>query len=330
MKTLVIGGSGFVGSRLISEFDNLDDIINFDKNNSPFFQKITVIGDIRNKEQLDNVFSNNAIESVVLLAAEYRDDVSPVSLYHDVNVKGTENVLDVMEKYEVKNLFFTSSVSVYGLNKDNPDESHEVDPFHYYGVSKWDGEKAIRKWYNKNPVGKSVTILRPTVIFGERNRGNVYNLLRQIVSGRFVMIGKGTNKKSMSYVGNISAFIKYASNNFHTSYKVFNYADKPDYSMNDLVYQIEKSLGKKIPSTKLPYWLGYSIGKVFDLLSHMFNKKFRISSVRVKKFCARTQFNSNKVHNEFNAPYSLEEGLDKTLKFEFFDKKNDEVLFFTE
>ena len=57
---------------------------------------------------------------------------------------------------------------------------------------------------------KAINILRPTVIFGERNRGNVYNLLRQISSGKFLMVGKGENKKSMAYVGNIVAFIKCA------------------------------------------------------------------------------------------------------------------------
>ena len=51
--------------------------------------------------------------------------------------------------------------------------------------------------------------MRPTVIFGEGNRGNVYNLLNQIANGKFMMIGSGDNQKSMSYIGNIIAFIKF-------------------------------------------------------------------------------------------------------------------------
>jgi len=331
MITLIIGGSGFVGSRLLSEFEDLKNFINFDKNQSPFFQNITIIGDIRNKEQLTEVFKTNRdIDSVVLLAAEYRDDVSPVSLYHDVNVKGTENVLEVMEDFGVKKLLFTSSVSVYGLNKDSPDETHKVDPFHYYGESKWEGEKVIEKWYNNDTESKSVTILRPTVIFGERNRGNVYNLLKQIVSGKFLMIGSGNNKKSMSYVGNVAFFLKFALNKYKTGFRIFNYSDKPDYSMNELVKQIEVSLNKKIPPLKIPYFIGYLIGIVFDGVSKITSKKMRISSVRVKKFCAKTQFNADKVHKEFDAPFSLEDGLDKTLKFEFIEKKDDNILFYSE
>lgn len=329
MKTLVIGGSGFVGSRLLSEVGDLEEFLNFDKNQSPFFSEITTIGDIRNEDQLDNIFKNE-IDMVVLLAAEYRDDVSPISLYHDVNVKGTQNVLDAMDKYGVKKIFFTSSVSVYGLNKDNPDETHGVDPFHHYGESKWKGEEALKKWYANDSYNKSVTILRPTVIFGERNRGNVYNLLNQIVSGKFIMIGNGNNKKSMCYVGNIASYIKTVLGNSGEGYRVYNYADKPDFTMNELVSQIEVSLEKKVLPFKIPYFLGFIIGCLFDVITRITGKKLAISSVRVKKFCARTQYNAEKVHKEFKPPYTLVEGLDKTLKFEFTDKQSDGVLFYTE
>ena len=120
--------------------------------------------------------------------------MSPTSLYYDVNVQGTKNVLKKMDELGVKNLIFTSSVAIYGLDKNNPDENHIHDPFNHYGKSKWQAEKVIRNWFDNNPEDKSVTIIRPTVIFGERNRGNVFNLLRQISSGKFLMIGKGQNK----------------------------------------------------------------------------------------------------------------------------------------
>ncbi len=134
----------------------------------------------------------------------------------------------------VKNIIFTSSVAIYGLNKTNPDEKHPEDPFNHYGKSKWEAELVIKEWYDNDPIGKSITILRPTVIFGERNRGNVYNLLKQISSGRFMMIGKGQNKKSMAYVGNIVALIKNRLEKIEAGYHIFNYADKPDFSMVEL------------------------------------------------------------------------------------------------
>jgi nucleoside-diphosphate-sugar epimerase len=323
---LIIGGSGFVGSFLLKELKN-HKFINLDKHPSPFFNNETLIGNIRNLEEIKVPLGTT---SVTLLAAEHRDDVSPISLYYDVNVQGTKNVLQAMDSAGVKNLVFTSSVAIYGLNKNNPNEIDKEDPFNHYGKSKWEAELAIKEWYENDPKNKSITILRPTVIFGERNRGNVYNLLKQISSGRFMMIGKGQNKKSMAYVGNIVALIKDKLLKKEVGYNVFNYADKPDFSMTELTQLIEKKMNIKIPNLKIPYFFGIFIGYTLDLISIVSGKKFALSSVRIKKFCATTQFNATKVHNKFNAPYSLREGLDRTLEHEFINKKNDEILFYSE
>ncbi|MDA9201818.1 NAD-dependent epimerase/dehydratase family protein [Flavobacteriaceae bacterium] len=324
---LVIGGSGFVGSFLIKNLNSYT-TLNFDKNPSPFFQDITTIGNILDKENLDKILKD--VESVILLAAEHRDDVSPTSLYYDVNVKGTQNVLEAMGNNNVKKLIFTSSVAVYGLNKKNPNEEHKIDPFNHYGKSKLQAEEVIKKWYDSNTKQNSVSIIRPTVIFGERNRGNVFNLLRQISSGKFLMIGKGQNKKSMAYVGNVVAFIKDRLEKQEPGYHVFNYADKPDFNMNELVSVIEQKMKLRVPKIRIPYFVGIIGGYCFDFLSMVRGKRLSISSVRVKKFCATTQFNSIKSHNTFNAPYSLKQGLDKTLEHEFINPKKDEILFYSE
>lgn len=326
MKICIIGGSGFVGSFLIKELNNYN-VFNLDKNQSPFFDDISIKADIRN---FNEIKIQNDTRSVVLLAAEHRDDVSPTSLYYDVNVEGTKNVLKAMDNAGVKNIIFTSSVAIYGLNKSNPDENHPKDPFNHYGKSKWQAELAIKEWYVNNPEGKSVTIIRPTVIFGERNRGNVYNLLKQICSGKFIMIGKGQNKKSMAYVGNVVAFIKNRLSREVLGYHIFNYVDKPDYNMNELVSLIERKIKVDIPKIKIPYWLGMLGGFCFDFFSIITGKKFTISSVRVKKFCATTQFEANKVHSVFTSPYTLEQGLKQTLEHEFINKQEDDILFYTE
>jgi len=326
MGILVIGGSGFVGSFLLKRIENIT-VRNFDKNPSPFFDNITINGDVRN---LGEIKIPKGTKSLVLLAAEHRDDVSPTSLYYDVNVQGTKNVLQAMDAAGVKNLIFTSSVAIYGLNKENPDENHDQDPFNHYGKSKWEAELVIKEWYKNDSTNKSVTILRPTVIFGERNRGNVYNLLKQISSGKFIMIGKGKNKKSMAYVGNIVAFINDRLEKKELGHHVFNYADKPDFSMVELTQTIVEKMKIKLPSIKIPYLLGMMVGYGFDFISVLSGKKFSISSVRVQKFCATTQFDASKVHSSFKAPYTLKEGLDKTLEHEFINIKEDEVLFYSE
>jgi GlcNAc-P-P-Und epimerase len=322
----VIGGSGFVGSFLIEELKEFE-VSNLDKNPSPFFNQITTIGDIRKKEDL--IFSKE-VNTVILLAAEHRDDVTPISLYYDVNVEGTRNVLKAMDIAGVRNLIFTSSVAVYGLNKINPDENHAKDPFNNYGKSKWEAELVIKEWFENDPINKSVTILRPTVIFGERNRGNVYNLLKQITSRKFIMIGKGENKKSMAYVRNIVALIKDKLEKKELGFSVFNYADKPDFSMNELTLMIEKKMNIKNHKLRIPFWLGMLVGYGFDLISLLSKKKLLISSVRIKKFCSTTQFDASKINNKFNVPYSLKDGLDITLDHEFINPKKDEFLFYSE
>ena len=319
---VIIGGAGFVGSRLRKEYQDtvVLDIANRGKEYC----------DIRSIESLHSRFQT--YDSIVLLAAEHRDDISPKTRYYDTNVQGTQNVLNEMDRVGCKHLIFTSSVAVYGLNKVNPDENSPVDPFNHYGKSKWEAEKVIKAWYDKDPEGKSVTIIRPTVIFGEKNRGNVYNLLKQIASGKFLMIGKGQNRKSMAYVGNVVAFIKHRLELAEEGYHVFNYIDKPDLTMTSLLGVIEKSLDKKIPSVRIPIWLGYLGGFGFDVLAFLTRKKLAISSVRVKKFVATTQFDATKVHSSgFKAPFTLEEGLDRTLNYEFVQERSeDDEVFYTE
>jgi GlcNAc-P-P-Und epimerase len=329
MKITLIGASGFVGTRLISILKESYELKNIDKNQSIFYPDITIIGDVRIKSDLDIQLLDQEI--VVLLAAEHSDDVFPVNLYYDVNVQGARNVLQAMDKNGVKNIIFISSVAIYGLNKLNPDESFPADPFNHYGKSKWQAEEILREWFDFDTKNRSLTIIRPTVIFGERNRGNVYNLLTQIASGKFLMVGKGTNYKSMAYVGNIAALIKHFIETIHTGYQVFNYVDKPVMNMNELIQQVEKSLNKKIPAIRFPYWIGYTGGLFFDLIAKVTGKKLSISSVRVKKFCATTQFNADAVKNSgFVAPYTLSEGLHNTMLYEFLNPQKDQIEFVSE
>ena len=124
MKIAMIGGSGFVGTRLIGLLR--EDPANYDCRNidllpSHFFNDITTIGDVRSQEQMDREL--RGADVVVLLAAQHRDDVSPTSLYYDTNVGGMEVTLRAMERNGISRIIFFSSVAVYGLNKKNPDEN---------------------------------------------------------------------------------------------------------------------------------------------------------------------------------------------------------------
>ena len=107
MKIAMIGASGFVGTRLIDLLKNEPEkyeMKNIDLLPSHFFNDITTIGDVRNQEQMDHELAGANV--VILLAAQHRDDVSPVSLYYDTNVGGMEKTLKAMEKNGCKRIVF--------------------------------------------------------------------------------------------------------------------------------------------------------------------------------------------------------------------------------
>lgn len=328
MRITLIGASGFVGTRLIDLLKVDHQIKNIDIQSSHFFQEYTVTGDVRDFNSINGLLTGTDL--VVLLAAQHRDDVTPTSLYYDTNVEGMKNVLKAMECNGIKRMVFFSSVAIYGLNKDNPDENTPADPFNHYGKSKWQAEQVLQEWY-KTHNDWNIDIIRPTVIFGERNRGNVYNLLHQLSTGRFFKIGNGRNVKSMAYVGNVVAFVRYMIENVTEGYNIFNYIDKPDLNMNQLTELVCSKLGKKIPAISFPYWIGMAGGYFFDFISFISRKKLEVSSVRVKKYCSTTQFDSTKARNTgFVAPYTLSEGLTRTLEFEFIHPKTDDISFESE
>ena len=131
---------------------------NIDKQPSHFFSDVTVTGDVRDREKLTELLKGTDV--VVLLAAEHRDDASPLSLYYEVNVGGMQNALAVMGANGIKRIVFTSSVAVYGLNKKNPNEEHPKDPFNHYGKNKWLAEMDWKNGTGFIRTGVSVSCLR--------------------------------------------------------------------------------------------------------------------------------------------------------------------------
>ena len=108
----VIGGSGFIGTRLCKRLMQAqEDFFIVDKKQSQTFPEKTVLCDVRNLNDLKKTIEGNVI---INLAAEHRDDVRPKSLYREVNVKGAENVCQIAEEKGIDKIIFTSSVIVIG------------------------------------------------------------------------------------------------------------------------------------------------------------------------------------------------------------------------
>lgn len=316
MTINIIGGSGFIGTRYADLLaKSSKDFLILDKVISDSFPTKSLCTDVRDKNSLHkNILDSSPI---VNLAAEHHDNVRPLSLYEEVNVQGAKNVCEVASSKNVQAIVFTSSVAVYGFAPPGTDESGKIAPFNEYGKTKYAAEKIFVAWQAEAPHERSLVIVRPTVVFGEGNRGNVYNLLKQIAKKRFVMVGNGLNRKSMAYVENIAAFIDRATS-FPPGVHVYNYVDSPDYSMSELVLAVKKCLGfEKNHMIRIPKVLGLSIGKFLDGIAWVTNKQFAISEIRVRKFCAESTYKASIPRELFVAPVPLDIALKKTVIHEF-------------
>jgi len=315
----IIGGSGFIGSRLISEiqgdYDGL--MVNVDKAISEENPEITHIADIRSKNSIQECIPDDSI--LIHLAAEHRDDVFPRSLYYDVNVNGTRNICEIASSKRSRFIIFLSSVAVYGSHDSCRDEDSPLEPNNDYGKSKLQAENILKNWQEQGKEERTLVIIRPTVVFGEKNRGNIYNLMRQISTGKFVMIGNGENQKSIAYVGNLAAFIKYCLNNSSPGLHLYNYVDKPDVTMAALINSIYKILGdRQVIKLKIPVSIGLFLAKLIDIYAKLSKKTQTISAIRIQKFCANSIF-STKIFREtrFKPPNTIEQSLKKTVEYEF-------------
>lgn len=308
MKIAITGGAGFIGRRLV-------ELLKKDGHECVIIDTAALTPvDIENPDAMIKACAG--CDAIYHLAAAHRDDIFPRSRYYDVNVTGTENVILAAQKNGIEKIIFTSTFAVYGLDGGTPDESSKPAPFNDYGRSKLDAEARLKDWAEDDPA-RSVTIVRPVVVFGEGNRGNVHTLIDQISRGRFVMVGSGKNKKSMAYVGNVAGFLHHCLT-LDEGFRVYNYADKPDYSMQELTDILYTKLAKSKPVYHLPYLCGLGAGYAFDILARVSGRRFPISAVRVQKFCADTTCKAEKLKETgFSPKFSLEDGLTRMIVHDF-------------
>ena len=152
----------------------------------------------------------------------------------------------------------------------------------------------------------STIIVRPAVVFGEFNFGNVYNLINQIKSGYFAVIGNGKNIKSVAYAGNLVDSVIFSLKKVNERFFVYNYCDYPQNNIYNQVKLIGGLLGKNF-FFKIPLFLTKIITVPIDILEYMLNVDLKINSMRVKKFTVSTYFKSDKIRNiGFKPKYSLE------------------------
>ena len=191
---LVTGSEGFIGNHLCSELDMLDiEYISYD----------LVFGhDIRNKFQLAKVFETTPIDAIIHLAAEpgVRIGEEYPEEFITTNILGTEILLNLAKKYNVKHTIVFSSSSIFGEQPCPQDEHALVAPTSLYGITK----AAVEMLCHKSEV--PITIVRPFSVYGENGRGDqVLDIwLNQIKTDQpITFFGKGDTRRGYVYVGDL-------------------------------------------------------------------------------------------------------------------------------
>lgn len=320
-KFLMPGASGFIGSHFHDVVDN-NAIVNLDLVKPKWDQKsVYEKGDIRSLESVDEILSRHKCNVIINLAAEHKDFGLAKEDYFRTNELGTQVLCDAATKHGINTFVFYSSVAVYGNNQEPSTVEMTPNPNLPYGESKLAGEEVLKKWAAKDSKRK-VLVMRPALVYGERNVANMYRLIDQINKGRYFHIGKGENIKSIAYVKNIVQATLYLLDNLKPGVNIYNYSDNPQLSSRQIAETIATALKRKNPIT-LPYSLVTAMGLPFDLAIKVTGKDLPISTSRIKKFCTETYHKAIKVETRgFEPKYSNVEGLQNMVKW--YLKKLDE------
>jgi UDP-glucuronate 4-epimerase len=271
MKAMVTGAAGFIGSHLcerllkdgwaivgVDDFDNFYDP-QVKRNNIKDClrnrQFKLVEADVRDSAAMDKV-TGDGIDVIVHLAAMagVRPSIAQPALYADVNINGTVTLLEAAQKNNIKKFVFASSSSVYGNNKKVPfSEDDNVDfPISPYAATKKAGELICHTYHHL--AGIAMTCLRFFTVYGPRQRPDlaIHKFTRLIEYGKSIPVyGDGSMMRDFTYIddiidGTVAGIKKCAG------YNIYNLGESRPVTVNALIGEIEKALGKKAIIERLP------------------------------------------------------------------------------
>ncbi len=311
-KILVTGGSGFIGYHLHNDLAH-NRIINLDLEEPDFDYDSTFIrGDVRDVAIVKNAIKG--CDAIWNMAAAHKDFGISRDEYFSINEHGMRILTEAATVENIKKFVFFSSVAVYGDSNEPRTEGCPTHPSNDYGASKLAAEKVLEAWAAED-TSREVLIIRPVVVYGERNYGNLYRLMKQIGKGQYVNIGAGMNIKSIAYVKNLVEAVLYLLDHMKSGVSIYNYADEPQLTSRLIGETIATALGKSTPIS-LPYWLVYLLSLPFDLIKKITGKDLLVSSNRVQKLTMSTHFKAEKIRETGFVPaFSNVEGLQNMAKW---------------
>ena len=285
---ILIGGAGFIASHLLEELPGSILVLDLKRPKQSEINFDYIQCDVRDLASLpEQTFVNN--DTVVHHLAAVHFDFQ--TNFFETNVAGTQNIIEAFSK--CRNWIFYSSVATYGDSTLTRDESSNQTPTNDYGASKLLMEGSIHEKLSTGRLKGKIVIVRPGVVYGEWNFGNVFNLM--LLSSRFLPIGLSCNPiKSMAYVKNLVSSTLFALEQVKDGDPlVYNYVDYDQLGTKDLLRLIGKANGSK--PLFIPFGLVLIISHILNLPFKLIRKDFLASPMRVKKFAQPTHFKADKI-----------------------------------
>jgi len=319
MRIVLTGCSGYIGSRLAPRLAAAGhEIIGIDR--APLPSPLPLARFIQT-DLLEPPAYATALEGADLichLAAAKGDWGISAEEYARDNVEATRSLIGAAEKAGCGRWIFYSTVSVLGPSEAPLSEQAPRRAINDYGESKARAEELYEAYAARR--GAQIINIRPSVVYGPENpwNTNVYRLTDAIWRNRFLMIGRGREVKTTSYIDNLldahMFLLERAAYPAEGKMDPYHYVDEPACTTAGLVAAISAKLGKKAPSIRLPLAVASPLALVGDAAAALTGLDLPITSARVRKFCTATNFSSEKIRRlGFVQRWSNDEALQATV-----------------
>lgn len=250
--------------------------------------------------------------SIIHLAGKAHDikSAGDSEEYFRINTDLSKQLFDRFLQSNIRDFIYLSSVkAVADTVKEKLDERVEPNPQTPYGQSKWQAERYLNG--RELPSGKRLFILRPCMIHGPGNKGNLNLLYRTVSKGFPWPLAAFENKRSFLSIDNLNYVIKRILENADIPSGTYHLADDDYVSTTELIRLIGEERGKKLSLWKIPRGLVCQIAKIGDAL------RLPLNSEHLKKLTESYVVDNSKIKTTLKIdrlPVSAKEGLQKTLR----------------